>query len=133
MLLTTLLGSGSFENGRKRKLAKNIYSSSDFGWIYGLLIGRLHLMSMIIRELQEFVSFGLRGQKFIQQQTVSFANRHHEEHEECLKNNHQINQIVHCSSHQVHQVHLVIKKIISCNSCYPLAKTTNNTNVTNDS
>ena len=80
---------------------------------------------MIIRELQEFVSFGLRGQKFIQQQTVSFANRHHEEHEEGLKNNHQINQInqiVHCSSHQVHQVHLVIKKIISCNSCYPLAK-----------
>ena len=67
MLLTTSLGSGSFENGRKRKLAKNIYSSSDFGWIYGLLIGRLHLMSMIIRELQEFVSFGLRGQKFIQQ------------------------------------------------------------------
>ena len=67
MLLTTSLGSGSFENGRKRKLAKNIYSNSDFGWIYGLLIGILHLMSMIIRELQEFVSFGLRGQKFIQQ------------------------------------------------------------------
>ena len=77
------------------------------------MIGISHLMSMIIRELQEFVSFGLRGQKFIQQQTVSFANRHHEEHEEGLKNNHQINQInqiVHCSSHQVHQVHLVIKK-----------------------
>ena len=70
MLLTTSLGSGSFENGRKRKLAKNIYSSSDFGWIYGLLIGRLHLMSMIIRELQEFVSFGLRGQKFIRQQII---------------------------------------------------------------
>ena len=136
MLLTTSLRSGSFENGRKRKLAKNIYSSSDFGWIYGLLIGILHLMSVIIRELQESIGFGLRGQKFIQQQTVSFANRHHEEHEEGLKNNHQINQInqiVHCSSHQVHQVHLVIKKIISCNSCYPLAKTTNNTNVTNDS
>ena len=65
MLLTTSLGSGSFENGKERKLAKNIYSSSDFGWIYGLLIGILHLMSMIIRELQEFVSFGLRGQKFI--------------------------------------------------------------------
>ena len=81
MLLTTSLGSGSFENGRKRKLAKNIYSSSDFGWIYGLLIGILHLMSMIIRELQEFVSFGLRGQKFIQQQIVSFANGHHEKHE----------------------------------------------------
>ena len=48
---------------------------------------------MIIRELQEFVSFGLRGQKFIQQQTVSFANRHHEEHEEDLKNNHQMHQI----------------------------------------
>ena len=70
MLLTTSLGSGSFENGRKRKLAKNIYSSSDFGWIYGLLIGILHLMSMIIRELQEFVSFGLRGQKFIRQQII---------------------------------------------------------------
>ena len=70
MLLTTSLGSGSFENGRKRKLAKNIYSNSDFGWIYGLLIGRLHLMSMIIRELQEFVSFGLRGQKFIQQRII---------------------------------------------------------------
>ena len=49
MLLTTSLGSGSFENGRKRKLAKNIYSSSDFGWIYGLLIGRCYVMSMIIR------------------------------------------------------------------------------------
>ena len=66
MLLTISLGSGSFENGYERKLAKNIYSSSDFQWIFGLLIGRLHLMSMIIRELQEFVSFGLRGQKFIQ-------------------------------------------------------------------
>ena len=54
MLLTSSLGSGSFENGRKRKLAKNIYSNSDFGWIYGLLIGILHLMSMIIRELREF-------------------------------------------------------------------------------
>ena len=93
MLLTTSLGSGIFENGRKRKLAKNIYSNSDFGWIYGLLIGILHLMSMIIRELQEFVSFGLRGQEFIQQQVVSFANGHHEEREEGLKNNHQINQI----------------------------------------
>ena len=70
MLLTTSLGSGSFENGKERKLAKNIYSSSDFQWIFGLLIGISHLMSMIIRELQEFVSFGLRGQKFIQQQTV---------------------------------------------------------------
>ena len=74
MLLTTSLGSGSFENGKKKKLAKNIYSSSDFQWIFGLLIGRCYVMSMIIRELQEFVSFGLRGQKFIQQQTVSFAN-----------------------------------------------------------
>ena len=51
MLLTTPLGSGSFENGRKRKLAKNIYSSSDFGWIFGLLIGIYDVMSMIIREL----------------------------------------------------------------------------------
>ena len=71
MLLTTSLGSGSFENGRKRKLAKNIYSSSDFGWIYGLLIGRLHLMSMIIRELQVFIGFGLRGQKFIRQRIIT--------------------------------------------------------------
>ena len=63
MLLTTSLGSGSFENGRKRKLAKNIYSSSDFGWIYGLLIGILHLMSMIIRELQEFVVLDFGGTK----------------------------------------------------------------------
>ena len=70
MLLTTSLGSGSFENGKERKLAKNIYSSSDFEWIYGFLIGILHLMSMIIRELQEFVSFGLRGQKFIQQRII---------------------------------------------------------------
>ena len=94
-------------------MAKNIYSNSDFGWIYGLLIGISRLMSMIIRELQEFIGFGLRGQKFIQQQTVSFAYGHHEEYEEGLKNNHQINQtnqIIHCSSHQVHQVHLVIKK-----------------------
>ena len=93
MLLTTSLRSGSFENGKNKKLAKNIYSNSDFGWIYGPLIGISHLMSMIIRELQEFVSFGLRGQKFIQQQTVSFAYGHHEEYEEGLKNNHQINQI----------------------------------------
>ena len=51
MLLTTSLGSGSFENGEERKLAKFIYSNSDFGWIYGLLIGILYLMSMIISEL----------------------------------------------------------------------------------
>ena len=51
-------------------MAKNIYSNSDFWWIFGLLIGILHLMSMIIRELQEFVSFGLRGQKFIQQRII---------------------------------------------------------------
>ena len=70
MLLTISLGSGSFENGRKRKLAKNIYSNSDFGWIFGLLIGISHLMSMIIRELQEFIGFGLRGQKFIQRQPL---------------------------------------------------------------
>ena len=70
MLLTTSLGSGSFENGKNKKLAKNIYSSSDFGWIFGLLIGVLYLMSMIISELQEFVSFGLRGQKFIQQRII---------------------------------------------------------------
>ena len=63
MLLTTSLGSGSFENGRKRKLAKNIYSNSDFGWIYGLLIGILHLMSMIIRELREVVVLDFGGTK----------------------------------------------------------------------
>ena len=51
MLLTTSLGSGIFENGEERKLAKNIYSSSDFWWIFGLLIGILYLMSMIISEL----------------------------------------------------------------------------------
>ena len=51
MLLTTSLGSGSFENGKNKKLAKNIYSSSDFGWIFGLLIGRCYVMSMIISEL----------------------------------------------------------------------------------
>ena len=51
MLLTTSLGSGSFENGKEKKLAKNIYSSSDFQWIFGLLIGRYNVMSMIIREL----------------------------------------------------------------------------------
>ena len=65
MLLTTSLGSGSFENGRKRKLAKNIYSSSDFQWIFGLLIGILYLMSMIIRELSEFMVLNFLGQKFI--------------------------------------------------------------------
>ena len=65
MLLTTSLGSGSFENGKKKKLAKNIYSSSDFGWIFGLLIGKRYVMSMIISELQEFIGFGLRGQRFI--------------------------------------------------------------------
>ena len=51
MLLTILLGSGSFENGKEKKLAKNIYSSSDFGWIFGLLIGIYDVMSMIISEL----------------------------------------------------------------------------------
>ena len=51
MLLTTSLGSGSFENGKKKKLAKNIYSSSDFGWIFGLLIGKCYVMYMIISEL----------------------------------------------------------------------------------
>ena len=70
MLLTTSLGSGSFENGKKKKLAKNIYSNSDFGWIYGLLIGISHLMSMIISELQESIDFGHRGQKFIQQRII---------------------------------------------------------------
>ena len=49
MLLTTSLGSGSLENGEERKLAKNIYSNSDFRWIFGLLIGRDYIMSMIIR------------------------------------------------------------------------------------
>ena len=49
MLLTTLLGSGSFENWEERKLAKNIYSSSDFQWIFGLLIDIYDVMSMIIR------------------------------------------------------------------------------------
>ena len=66
MLLTTSLGSGSFENGKERKLAKNIYSSSDFQWIFGLLISTNDVMSMIVRELQESIGFGLRGQKFIQ-------------------------------------------------------------------
>ena len=51
MLLTTSLGSGSFENGKEKKLAKNIYSSSDFGWIYKLLISIYDVMSMIISEL----------------------------------------------------------------------------------
>ena len=49
MLLTISLGSGSFENGKEKKLAKNIYSSSDFGRIFELLIGRCYVMSMIIR------------------------------------------------------------------------------------
>ena len=51
MPLTTSLGLGSFENGKEKKLAKNIYSSSDFGCIFGLLIGRCYVMSMIISEL----------------------------------------------------------------------------------
>ena len=70
MLLTILLGLGSFENGEERKLAKNIYSSSDFQWIFGLLIGIYDVMSMIISELREFIGFGLWGQKFIQQQII---------------------------------------------------------------
>ena len=71
MLLTTSLGSGSFENGYERKLAKNIYSSSDFQWIFGLLIGILHLMSMIIRELSEFMVLDFWGQKFIRQRIIT--------------------------------------------------------------
>ena len=51
MLLTISLESGSFENGQERKLAKFIYSNSDFGGIYKLLIGISYIMSMIIREL----------------------------------------------------------------------------------
>ena len=70
MLLTILLGLGSFENGKEKKLAKNIYSSSGFGWIFGLLIGKYYVMSMIISELQEFVGFGLRGQKFIRKHVL---------------------------------------------------------------
>ena len=66
MLLTLLLGLGSFENRGERKLAKFIYSSSDFQWIFGLLIGILYLMSMIIRELSEFMVLDFWGQKFIQ-------------------------------------------------------------------
>ena len=65
MLLTTLLGLGSFENGRRRKLAKFIYSSSSFQWIFGLLIGVYNVMSMIIRELREFVALDFWGRKFI--------------------------------------------------------------------
>ena len=70
MLLTTSSGSGIFENGEERKLAKNIYSSSDFGWIFGLLIGIYDVMSMIVRELREFVVLDFWGQKFIQQQVI---------------------------------------------------------------
>ena len=70
MLLTISLGSGIFENGKEKKLAKNIYSSSDSRWIFGLLIGTLHLMSMIIRELREFVVLDFWGQKFIQRQPL---------------------------------------------------------------
>ena len=51
MLLTTSLGLGSFENRGERKLVKFIYSSSDFGWIFGLLIGVYDVMSMIISGL----------------------------------------------------------------------------------
>lgn len=50
-----------------------------------------------------------------------FANGQHEGYEECLKNNHQINQIdqiIHCASHQVHLVHQVTRKRYSCNSCH---------------
>ena len=68
MLLTISLGSGSFENGKKKKLAKNIYSSSDFGWIYKLLISTHDVMYMIISELQLSVAFWLGGQKFILKQ-----------------------------------------------------------------
>ena len=51
-------------------MAKNIYSNSDFEWIFRLLIGRGYIMSMIIRELQLSATFGLRGQKFIQRQII---------------------------------------------------------------
>ena len=37
-------------------------------------------MSMIVRELQVFVGFGLGGQKFIRQQIYIFANGQHEIH-----------------------------------------------------
>lgn len=70
MLLTTSLGSGNFENGKERKLAKNIYSSSDFGWIFGLLIGRCYVKSMIISKLREFAVLDFWGQKFIQHQII---------------------------------------------------------------
>ena len=49
MLLTILLGFGSFENREEKKLAKFIYSSRGFEWIYGLSTIRLYIKSMIIR------------------------------------------------------------------------------------
>ena len=36
---------------KKENWQKNIYSSSDFWWVFGLLIGIYDVMSMIIREL----------------------------------------------------------------------------------
>ena len=50
-------------------------------------------MSMIIRELREFVVLDFWGHKFIQQQMTIFANGQHEGYEEGLKNNHQMHQI----------------------------------------
>ena len=65
MLLTISLGSGSFENGEERKLAKNIYSNSDFGWIYGLLTGSSDIKSTKVSEFCEFVFLDFWRQKFI--------------------------------------------------------------------
>ena len=79
------------------------------------MIGKCYVMSMIIRELREFVVLDFWGHKFIQQQMTIFANGQHEGYEEGLKNNHQINriyQIIHCASRQVHQVHQVTRKKI---------------------
>lgn len=65
MLLTTSLGSGGFENGRKRKLAEFLYSSRRFGWIYGLLTGSSDIKSTKVSALCEFVFLDFWRQKFI--------------------------------------------------------------------
>lgn len=64
MLLTNWLGSGSFENARREKLAEFLYSSRRFGRIYGLLTGRFGVKSTNIREFCEFAVLDFWGKEF---------------------------------------------------------------------
>ena len=111
MLLTTSLGSGSFENGKEKNWRK-IY-------IVVVILGGFWTFDRYSTsnayDYQEVVRvrvFGLSGTEVYSTTDNYFANGQHKGYEEDQKNNHQINQInliIHSASRPVHLVHLVIK------------------------